>query len=127
MEKNYPEKSRTIFNLLNQFRQNPKQLAKKLELLRTYLDKNSKVLSEPGKIQIQMMEGDSAIKEAITFLKNLPSLDPLEWDDNLAASALEHVNDIGPQGALSYQSSDGTEPEDRISKYGTFTDSLGLF
>ncbi|MCQ2816087.1 MAG: CAP domain-containing protein [archaeon] len=122
---NYPEKARDIFNLLNDFRQNPKKLVKKLETLRTYLNKKTKVLAQPGKMQIQMMEGDSAIRDSINFLKALKPLDPLEWDDHLAASALFHVNDIGPRGDLSYASSDGTEPEDRISRYGTFTDSLG--
>ena len=37
----------------------------------------------------------------------------LIWDTNLTQSAQEHVNDIGPKGLLLYQSSDGTEPEDR--------------
>jgi len=100
-------------------------LAKKLELVRTYLDPDTNILSEPNKIQIQMVEGDNVFKEAIQFLKSLPPLQPLQWDQNLARSAQEHVDDIGPKGLLLYQSSDGTEPEDRISKYGTYVDSLG--
>ena len=100
-------------------------MAKKLELIRTYLDPDSNILSEPNKIQIQMVEGDNVFKEAIQFLKSLPPLKPLQWDDNLARSAQEHVDDIGPKGLLLYQSSDGTEPEDRISKYGNYIDSLG--
>jgi hypothetical protein len=100
-------------------------LAKKLELVRTYLDPDTNILSEQNKIQIQMVEGDNVFKEAIQFLKSLPPLQPLQWDQNLARSAQEHVDDIGPKGLLLYQSSDGTEPEDRISKYGTYVDSLG--
>ena len=110
---------------MNNYRQNPKELAKKLELIRTYLDPDSNILSEPNKIQIQMVEGDAVFKEAIQFLKSLPSLPPLKWDPNLAQSAQEHVNDIGPKGLLLYQSSDGTEPEDRIAKYGNFTEPIG--
>ena len=72
-----------------------------------------------------MVEGDAVFKEAINFLKSLPSLPPLIWDENLCKSAQEHVNDIGPKGLLLYQSSDGTEPEDRISKYGNYSESLG--
>lgn len=83
------------------------------------------MLSEPGKIQIQMVEGEDVFNEAISYLNNLPPLKPLVWDENLTKSALEHVNDIGPKGLLIYQSSDGTEPEDRIGKYGTFMESLG--
>ena len=110
---------------MNNFRKNPKELAKKLELIRTYLDQDSNILSEPNKIQIQMVEGDAVFKEAIQFLKSLPPLTPLEWDQNLATSAQEHVNDIGPKGLLLYQSSDGTEPEERIAKYGNYTEPLG--
>ena len=72
-----------------------------------------------------MVEGDAVFKEAIDYLKSLPPLEPLEWSESLASSAMEHVTDIGPKGLLSYQSSDGTEPEDRIGKYGTFSTSLG--
>ena len=72
-----------------------------------------------------MVEGDNVFKEAINFLKSLPPLKPLQWDENLCKSAQEHVNDIGPKGLLLYQSSDGTEPEDRIAKYGNYVDSLG--
>ena len=110
---------------MNNFRKNPKELAKKLELIRTYLDPDSNILSEPNKIQIQMVEGDAVFKEAIQFLKSLPPLPPLTWDQNLATSAQEHVNDIGPKGLLLYQSSDGTEPEDRIAKYGNYSEPLG--
>ena len=35
------------------------------------------------------------------------------------------MDDIGPKGLLLYQSSDGTEPEDRITKYGEYKESLG--
>ena len=72
-----------------------------------------------------MVEGDNVFKEAIQFLKELPPLKPLQWDVNLAQSAQEHVDDIGPKGLLLYQSSDGTEPEDRITKYGNYEESLG--
>ena len=100
-------------------------MAKKLELIRTYLDPDTNILSEPNKIQIQMVEGDNVFKEAIQFLKSLPPLKRLQWDENLCRSAQEHVDDIGPKGLLLYQSSDGTEPEDRISKYGNYVESLG--
>ena len=72
-----------------------------------------------------MVEGENVFNEAINFLKNLRPLQPLQWDDCLAQSAQEHVDDIGPKGLLLYQSSDGTEPEDRITKYGNYIESLG--
>ena len=125
VNENYEEKSRNIFNLINKYRANPRELARHLEKLKKYLDKNTNILSEPEKIQIQMVEGENVFNEAINFLKNLRPLQPLQWDDCLAQSAQEHVDDIGPKGLLLYQSSDGTEPEDRITKYGNYIESLG--
>ena len=124
-EEDYVEKARNIFNLINKFRANPRELARHLEKLKKYLDTSTNILSEPDKIQIQMVEGENVFNEAIDFLKNLRPLQPLQWDDCLAQSAQEHCDDIGPKGLLLYQSSDGTEPEDRITKYGNYIDSLG--
>ena len=121
----YNEKAYNIFNLLNQFRANPRQLAHHLEKLKKYLDKSTNVVSEPGKVQFQMIEGEKVINEAIKYLKKLPPITPLEWEDALTQSAQQHVNDIGPKGILSYQSSDGTEPEARITNYGNYMDALG--
>ena len=127
MEENedYAEKAKSIFNLINKFRANPRELARHLQKLKQYLDTNSNILSEPDKIQIQMVEGEEVFNEAINYLKNLRPLQPFQWEDALAQSAQEHVDDIGPKGLLLYQSSDGTEPEDRITKYGEYKESLG--
>ena len=122
---NYDQKAKTIFKYINQFRMNPKQLAQHLEQLKQYLDIPTNILSEPNKVQIQMVERIEAFNDAISFLKSIKPLEPLTWDENLAKSAKEHVEDIGPKGLLQYQSSDGTEPEERICKYGTFIDNLG--
>ena len=66
-----------------------------------------------------MVENDNVFKEAIQFLKELPPLKPLQCDINFALSAQEHVED------LLYQSSEGTEPEDKIAKYIDYEESLG--
>ena len=127
MEQNedYAEKSRTIFNLINKYRANPRELARHLERLKKYLDTSTNILSEPDKIQIQMVEGEEVFNEAINYLKSLKPMEPLQWEEALAMSAQEHVDDIGPKGLLLYQSSDGTEPEERITKYGNYVESLG--
>jgi len=122
---NYKKKAQNIFQLINKFRTNPILLAQHLEKLKQYLDIPSKILSEPNKVQIQMVEGIDAFNEAINFLKSIKPLEPLKWDENLEKSAKEHVDDIGPKGLLQYISSDGTEPEDRICKYGNYIENLG--
>jgi len=121
----YDKKSKEIFRLLNEFRKNPKTLVKHLESLKKFLDTKTNILSEPGKIQMQMIEGENIFNEAIKFLNGLGPLEPLTLDERLCKSANEHVQDIGPKGLLSYQSSCGTEPEERISKFGNYVESLG--
>lgn len=121
----YLRKTKDIFRLLNDFRKNPKSLANYLENLKKYLDRKNNVLSEPKKVQVQMVEGELVFNEAISFLNGLGNLDPFILDERLCKSAMEHVMDIGPKGLLSYQSSDGTEPEERIAKYGNYIESLG--
>ena len=120
----YTKKAKEIFRLLNEFRKNPKILIKYLENLKKYID-NKNILSEPNKIPVQMVEGKDAVNEAIEYLQSIVPLPPFILDDNLTLSALEHVLDIGPKGLVSYQSSDGTEPEDRITKYGNYVETLG--
>ena len=124
-KEDYIDKSYNIYNLLNEFRSNPRELAHHLEKLKKYLDKKTNILSEPNKIKIQMIEGEKVFNDAIKYLKKLPSLPPLEWDDVLSKSAQEHVNDIGPKGLLTYQSSDGKDLEERITKYGKYLENLG--
>jgi uncharacterized protein YkwD len=111
--------------LLNGFRNNPKSLANHLRTLLRYLNKTTNILTQPDRVPIQMEEGEALFKEAIDYLMKLKPLNSLEWDDNLALAAMEHVLDIGPKGLLSYQSSDGTDTEDRVNKYGTFDELLG--
>ena len=82
----------TIFSIFfYQFHANPRQLAHHLKKLKKYLDKST---SEPGKVQFQMIEGEKVINEAIKYLKTLPPIPPLEWEDALTLSAQHHVNDI---------------------------------
>lgn len=123
-DQDWKKKANDIFKLLNDFRKNPRQLSKHLEGLKKHID-NNKVLTEPGKIPIQMVEGVDVINEAINYLNNIKYLQPFELDPYLCQSAQEHVDDIGPKGLLSYQSSDQTEPEDRIAKYGNYVEALG--
>lgn len=79
----------------------------------------------PNGVQIQMTEGVGIIDEAISFLRTLEPLQALEMDPNLTKSALYHVEDIGPKGLLQYQSSDDTQPQERIERFGNYINSLG--
>ena len=76
---------------MNFYRKNPIKLAKKLKELQTYLDPTTNILSEPNKMQIQMVEGNKIFEETIKFLENLSPLEPLQWDNNLCLSAKRNM------------------------------------
>jgi len=121
----YAKKSKEIFRILNEYRKNPKLLIKQLEHLKKYVDTKNNVLAEPGKFQVQMAEGMAVFNDAIEYLSKITHLEPLILDENLCKASLAHCDDIGPKGELTYQSSDGTEPEERIQKYGNYVETLG--
>lgn len=122
---NYESKTVKVFKLINHYRCYPRSLAKHLEKIKTYFNKSTNILAEPNKIQFKMIETEEVFNEAIGFLQQMLPKKPFEWDEYLAMSSQEHVDDIGPKGLLLYQSSDGTEPQDRIGKYGKYVETLG--
>lgn len=62
-------------------------------------------------------EGQLAYIEAIEFLREQKPLRPLKWSEHLKAAAQDHVDDVGPKGAVSSIGTEGSMPTDRISKY----------
>ena len=91
--------ARDGFALQNKVRQNPRFFAKQLEVSMKFIDCNG-VLSRPGWESRQLQEGTAAYAEAIEFLNKQKALPPLRWAKQLACSAADHVNDIGPQGVV---------------------------
>lgn len=112
---NYKTYESDFINEANKVRQTPQSYVPLLENLLKYFKGN--VLSLPGKIPLETNEGAAAIKEAINFLKKAKPLDPLTEDKNLSKSARDHLNDIGPKGLDDHTGSNGSQPDQRISKY----------
>ena len=63
--------------------------------------------------------------EAIEILETIRPLPPLKQAAELRMSALDHVEDIGPRGAMEPIGADGSLPNERISKYCSFGGSWG--
>ncbi len=70
-------------------------------------------------------EGVSALEEAIAFVRSLKPLPPLELRQGMILSAKDHVNDLAKTGQSGHRGSDGSITEDRISRYGRWSDSVG--
>ncbi|MBN2008920.1 CAP domain-containing protein [candidate division KSB1 bacterium] len=101
----------------NRARQNPHQFATYLEQRRAfYIGKQYKPLE--GTI-IRTKEGLRAVDEAIRFLRNATPLQSLEANEGLSRAAKDHVDDQSVSGKTGHIGSDGSEPFERLKRYGT--------
>ena len=49
----------------------------------------------------------------------------MRWSPELALAAKSHVDDIGPKGLMSHESSNGTNMQKRLAKFGRFQKTMG--
>lgn len=83
------------------------------------------VLHRKNQVPIQTAEGPAAFEEAIKFLKKQRAVNTLTFDERLAKGAIDHINDIGPKGLLSHDSTDGRTMSDRIEAYCEWDTTCG--
>jgi uncharacterized protein YkwD len=72
-----------------------------------------------GGRRFRTTEGLSAVDEAIAFLQMASPLPPLSASRPLTLAARDHANDLGPKGLTGHVGTDGSQPIDRIRRYGT--------
>lgn len=113
----------SVVREINMARTAPKDYASLLKQYRKYYDK--KILRLPGKTPILTKEGVRAVDEAIRFLRSLQPLSPLISSKGMSSGAKDHVKDQGPSGSTQHKGSDGSQPSDRVNRYGTWEKSLG--
>jgi len=107
----------------NAARTNPQAYATKLENLTQYFDGN--LLKIPGEIPLRTQEGVSAVNEAIQFLKSASPQSPLTASMGMSKAAADHVNDQGPGANLGHTGTDGSQPWDRLNRYGEWQQVVG--
>ena len=117
MSKNidYAQLSKEIFKIHNALRKNPQSFIPKLKESKNHF--RDKVYHKPGEDPIQTYEGESAIDEAITFLKTQKPVPELQLSDEITNACRDHVSDIGAKGLTTHEGSDGKNISDRIEKY----------
>lgn len=69
-------------------------------------------------------EGVAALEDAIVFLKTLKPLKPLEVSKGMVAGAKLHLDDLKKTQGSGHLGSDGSKPEDRLTRFGTWKDSV---
>jgi len=108
---------------INKARTAPKDYSSFLEQYKRYYDK--KLLKLPGQTPILTNEGVGAAVEAIRFLRSIKPLPPLNPSKGMSLGARDHVTDQGPSGSNQHKGSDGSQPWDRVNRYGTWEKSIG--
>jgi uncharacterized protein YkwD len=112
-----------IVHEINMARTAPKDYASLLEQSKKYYDK--KTLRLPGKTPILTKEGVRAVVEAIRFLPPLYTLPPLIPSEGMSLGARDHVKDQASSGTGQHTGSDGSQPSNRVNRYGIWEKSIG--
>ncbi|HEY3841509.1 MAG TPA: CAP domain-containing protein [Bryobacteraceae bacterium] len=71
------------------------------------------------------IEGDRAVNDAIHFLTKARPEAPLTFSPGMSNSALSHVLDVGPSGGRGHKGSNGSQPWDRMARFGKWIGRAG--
>jgi len=112
-----------IVRELNMARTDPKGYASLLEKWKPYYDRT--LLKLPGEIPIKIKEGWMAAEEAIRFLRSTQPIPQLTLSQGMSLGARDHVKDQGSSGSSQHKGHDGSQPWDRVNRYGTWQKIIG--
>ena len=114
---------------LSRARQNPAKFAKEVlePILGEFVTKggNPNVRKRKEKVFLQTNEGPKAVKECIGVMMKTEAMGALTVDALLNEAAMDHVLDCGPKGVMGHAGSDGSQPVDRITRYGQWKGTYG--
>ncbi|HKP71676.1 MAG TPA: CAP domain-containing protein, partial [Pyrinomonadaceae bacterium] len=65
------------------------------------------------------------VDEAIRFLRAAKPLPPLEVSKGMCLGAQDHIKDLVQHGSTGHKGSDGSLPEQRVSRYGSWQSAIG--
>jgi uncharacterized protein YkwD len=106
----------SVLDEINLARTNPSAYADILAQRRQYFQGN--LLNLPGQISLLTNEGVAALDEAISVLRSTSPLPALSPSQGLSLGAKDHVNDTGPKGIVGHIGTDGSDPTQRVNRYG---------
>jgi len=112
-----------VVSEINKARTAPGDYASLLEQYKKYYDK--KLLKLPGQTPILTKEGAGAMVEAIRYLRSIKPLPPLNPSKGMSSGARDHVKDQRSSGSTRNQGRDGSQPWERVNRYGTWEKSIG--
>jgi uncharacterized protein YkwD len=108
-------KAAAIIHEMNLARQNPALYATFVE--QTRQNYSGGVCLLPGNVRLRTHEGLRALDDAIQFLRRAKPQPPLVLSPGLCLAAADHCREQAG-GAIGHYSSNGSDPGNRISRYG---------
>jgi uncharacterized protein YkwD len=108
---------------LNFARTQPSKYAAIVEETKQYYQ--GKRLKKSGQIAIMTKEGVRAVEEAVRFLEDQEPLSPLRISAGISRAAEDHIEDQSESGGLGHDGGDGSEPWDRMNRYGKWKKTVG--
>lgn len=112
-----------LFDEINYARANPQEYLKALELFRR--NYRGKEIHYPEGGVLVTNEGVAALDEAIAFLRKLKPLPPLDLRSGMVKAAKAHVNDLVSSGNSGHRGSDGSQPGQRLDRFGRWDEAYG--
>jgi hypothetical protein len=108
-----------ILRVLNDVRTNPSSLIPAIEEKLRYLDETGSTFYAPGCDPETCVEGESAYREAIEFLRQVrPLVTLLDVPIGIVYAARDHVVDLSGRMDVSQDGSDKSTPHSRLQRYG---------
>jgi uncharacterized protein YkwD len=114
---------KAVVREINMARTNPKGYASFLEKWKQYY--LGKLLKLPGETTVVTREGVTAVNEAIRSICSMNPVLPLSPSKGMSLAAKDHVKDQGSSGSTQHKGSDGSQPWDRVNRYGTWQKTIG--
>ena len=112
-----------LLDEINFARANPSAYIEFLEQYRVYYQDKSVHFPDGSKLLTN--EGVAALDDAIAFLRTVKPLSPLELRTGMVSGAKLHLADLQKTGGFGHRGSDGSMPEDRLSRFGMWEESVG--
>lgn len=108
---------------MNLARTQPQKYIPFVEEYKQYYKGNQLFL--PGSARpIMTFDGVAAVDEAISFLRTVPPVPPLEITKGLCLAAKDHAGDLSGKGIIGHKGSDGSYPNARVDRYGKWGEAI---
>lgn len=124
-EDEWPQTEKEVVMALSWCRMNPEKVA---EICKGKLNgfKGKEMMMPDGNL-LETYEGTAAVLDAITFLEKQRPLKAVDAGNvvGLSLSAHDHIGDLGQKGNTSHTGTNGSTPQQRMNRYGTWTGMSG--